>query len=135
MDEIVVAIGSAQYSGTTDNPFDLETRRQMIASALDLENIKYTIAAVPDIHDETRWAEHLVKITGPVDVVYTGNELVSRLFKEKKYPVKPVKIKLKISGTNIRALMARLDSDWKNLVPSSVVSYISNWRDPTLPSP
>jgi nicotinamide-nucleotide adenylyltransferase len=123
-DEIVITIGSAQYSGTADNPFDLATRQAMIDNALKNERINYCVVAVPDIHDETRWVEHLVKITGPVDVVHTGNELVARLFKEKNYPVQIIKKNLAISATAIRTLIRAGSDDWHQLVPAAVANLI-----------
>ena len=125
-DEVVVAIGSAQYGGTLDNPYDLATRQTMINSVLKNEKINYRLAAIPDIHDETRWVDHLVKITGPIDAVYTGNNVVARLFHEKNYSVYPVELKLKISGTELRHMIASGDERWKEYVPKEIIGIISN---------
>ncbi len=102
-DKIIIGIGSSQYSETDENPYSFEERKDMIVDALQKENINYKIIAIPDIHDEINWVEHVKKTVGNFDVVYTGNDWVKKLFKEKNILVKDIKINIPISGTKIRA--------------------------------
>ncbi|MBU2542883.1 quinolinate synthase NadA [Patescibacteria group bacterium] len=100
--QIIIGIGSSQYSKTDDNPYGFEERKKMIEQSLANEKINYKIIAIPDIHDENNWVEHVKKTVGDFDIVYTGNDLIKRLFKEKNIIVKNIKINIPISGTKIR---------------------------------
>ncbi|MFH1947340.1 MAG: adenylyltransferase/cytidyltransferase family protein [Candidatus Magasanikbacteria bacterium] len=100
--EIIIGIGSSQYSGTDDNPYSFEERKQMIEKTLNVTTKKYKIIAIPDIHDENKWVEHVKNIVGNLDIVYTGNDLVKKLFTQKNIPVKKIKKNINISGTKIR---------------------------------
>ncbi|MFA6427070.1 MAG: quinolinate synthase NadA [Candidatus Magasanikbacteria bacterium] len=107
-DEIIIGVGSSQYSRTDENPWAFEERKQMIEQSLANEHFNYSITAIPDIHDEKNWVDHVKKIVGDFAVVYTGNDVVKKLFKEKGYRVKEVGVKVKISGTEIRKEANRL---------------------------
>jgi nicotinamide-nucleotide adenylyltransferase len=102
---IIIGIGSSQYSKTEDNPYSFEERKQMIKQALEELNINYTVVAIPDIHNEENWVNHIEKIANKFDVIYTGNDVVKKLFAQKNYPVKLLKINIPISGTEIRKKM------------------------------
>jgi len=115
--EIIIGIGSAQYSGTEKNPHSFEQRKKMIGLVCQKElNKKYNIKAIPDVHDNNIWVEHVEKIVGKFDEVYTGNELVKQLFEEKGYKVNPVNIKIKISGTELREMIRVGNERWKEYV-------------------
>jgi quinolinate synthase len=106
--EIIIGIGSSQYSGTKDNPYDFEERKKMIVKNVKTLNKKLKIIAIPDIHNEKNWVNHVEKIVGKFDVVYTGNKLVTKLFKAKKYKVKTIKKNIDLSASEIRQETARL---------------------------
>lgn len=106
--EIIIGIGSSQYSGNKDNPYTFAERKKMITKALKNTDIKYQTKAIPDIHNPKNWVDHVKKIVGHFDVVYTGNPVVAKLFKAKRFKVKMIKIKIKISATEIRVETARL---------------------------
>jgi len=117
--EVIIGIGSSQYSGTKDNPYSFVERKAMIEKFLK-NKTKYKIIAIPDIHDEANWVNHVEKIVGKFDVVYTGNKIVAKLFKAKnhvkspdgshviKYQVKNIKKNIDISATELRQETARL---------------------------
>ena len=107
--EIIIGIGSSQYSGTDDNPYSFEERKEMIEQALTGLDLNYKIIAVPDIHNAKNWVAHVEKIVGRFNIVYTGNDLVRRLFEEKKYKVKSIKININISGTELRKKMKKYE--------------------------
>ena len=55
-DELVIGIGSAQYSHTGENPFTGGERYEMIKRALDAEGIHdYHIVPIPDTHVHSVW--------------------------------------------------------------------------------
>ena len=125
-DEVIIGIGSSNESGTDQNPFSLEKRKEMIEKTLAKENIQnYEIMAIPDINDDERWVDHVIGITGEVDLILTGNEKTKRLFEEKGYEVRDVTFLHDITGTKIRGLLKK-DEDWKHLVHEEVHKLIKD---------
>jgi nicotinamide-nucleotide adenylyltransferase len=123
-DKIIIAIGSSQESNTKENPFSLDERKEMIIKTLQKENLSnISIIPVPDTNEDSRWVEHVISILGKVDTVYTGNDWVKRLFKEKNYTVKDVSFLGNINATEIRNLMHK-GQDWQSLVPHQVAEII-----------
>ena len=123
-DKMVIAIGSSQESGTEENPFTYEERREMIERALKAEGTSnYEIIAVPDINDDEQWVEHVKKTVPEFDIVYTGNELTEKLFKKKEIIVRKIKLIPNINATEIRKRIIK-GNDWRELVPEEVAEYI-----------
>ena len=128
VDELVIVVGSSQYSHTLDNPFTTGERITMIRRAMEKERVspsKYWIIPVPDVHVHMIWVAQVVGYTPKFDVVYTNEPLTRRLFIEAGYNVEPVPFhKRKIySSTEIRKRMLS-GGDWKELAPESVSEFI-----------
>ena len=124
VDELIIAIGSSQFSHTEENPFSVEERIEMIEDTLIANDISdYTIFPIPDIGNDNKWVEHIELIVPQFDVVFTGNELTEKLFREKKYKVIKVKIMEGINGTTIRDKIVKNES-WQELVPKEVSDFI-----------
>jgi len=80
---LVIAIGSAQYSHSKENPFTAGERYTMITKALKSEGIEnYHIVTIEDLHRYAAWVSHVVSHTPKFDVIYAHNPLSIRLFKE-----------------------------------------------------
>jgi nicotinamide-nucleotide adenylyltransferase len=126
-DEVVIAIGSSQYSNTKDNPFSVEERVEMIEDVLINEDINnYTLFPVPDVGDDKKWVEHLITLVPDFDVVYTGNDWTEKCFKDynkKGFKVKKIKLIPGINSTTIRNKILK-NQNWQNLVPEKVVEFI-----------
>ena len=125
-DEVIVGIGSAQYSHTGENPFTGGERYEMIKGALDGEGIhNYHIVPIPDTHVHSVWVSHVQSLVPPFDVVYTNSDLVVRLFREHGIKVlsPPLVERESLSGTEVRARMLK-GGDWTSLVPPPVATYI-----------
>lgn len=127
-DQLVIGIGSAQYSYTTDNPFTADERLTMISEALSDEKIplhRYLIIPIPDIHNNSVWVSHVKSICPKFDVIYTRNPLALRLFEEAGYKVKqqPLFDREKYFGTEIRKRMLE-GGNWEELVPKGVARVI-----------
>ncbi len=125
-DEIIVGIGSAQYSHTGENPFTAGERYEMIKRALDAEGIhNYHIVPIPDTHVHSVWVSHVMSLVPKFDVVYTNSDLVVRLFREHGLKVQspPLVDRDRLSGTKVRESMLK-GGDWESLVPSVVAEYI-----------
>lgn len=128
VDELVVVVGSAQYSHTADNPLTAGERISMIRRALEDEAVPSSrcwIIPVPDVHIHMMWVAEVVGYTPKFNIVFTNEPLTRRLFIEAGFEVEPVRFhKRKIySATEIRERMLNNES-WEELVPESVAHYI-----------
>lgn len=79
---IKIVIGSSQKAHQRDNPFTDDERVEMIKKALDASNISdYEIISIPDVPNDKEWVDLVKKKTSPVDVLFTGNPWVKKLFR------------------------------------------------------
>ena len=127
-DEVIIGIGSSQYSDTSDNPFTFEERELMIKKTLEKSVINnYRIISIPDIHNPPRWVDHVLSIVSDFDVVISNNSLTKRLFSEKDYNVMetPLYEKKKYSGREIRRRMINSEP-WDGLLPTEVSNFIKD---------
>ena len=125
-DEIIIGIGSSQYSHTYDNPFTADERIKMIKNTLDTCKVKnYRIVLIPDIHNPSRWVDHVTSIISDFDVVITNNAFTEKLFEDKKIKVENTELykEALFSGETIRQRIRKNDP-WENLVPDPVVKII-----------
>jgi len=128
VDELVIVIGSAQYSHNLNNPFTAGERLIMVRKALEEAGIDYSrvwVVPVPDAHLHMMWVSALEGYTPPFDVVYSNEPLTRRLFIEAGYKVKAVRFHERklYSSTEIRERMLKEES-WEKLVPRSVAVFI-----------
>ncbi|MDH7518085.1 MAG: nicotinamide-nucleotide adenylyltransferase [Candidatus Thermoplasmatota archaeon] len=125
-DEIIIGLGSSQYSNSLENPFSSDERKEMIKKSLEQIGVKnYRIELIPDIHDLPRWASYVSSIVTDFDVVITNSPLTKQLFEEKGYKVEQTAIldRKKYSGKEIRRRIIK-DEPWADLVPEPVVKII-----------
>ena len=127
-EELIIVIGSAQYSHNFNNPFTAGERLVMVRRALDESNVdskRVWIVPVPDVHLHMMWVSSVEGYTPEFDVVYSNEPLTRRLFMESGYKVKPIRLfeRKAYSSTEIREKMVK-DQDWEKLVPKSVVAFI-----------
>ena len=128
VDELVIIVGSSQYSHRLNNPFTTGERITMIRKTIDEEGIqssRYWIIPVPDVQLHMLWVSQIVGYSPKFEVVYTNEPLTRRLFIEAGFKVEPVPfIKRKIySATEIRKRMLN-GENWEELVPKSVGRFI-----------
>ena len=128
VDELVIVIGSAQYSHNTTDPFTAGERLVMVRKALLEAGIDYSklwIVPVPDVHLHMLWVSAVVGYTPKFNVLYSNEPLTKRLFMEAGYEVKTTPLfKRKVyMSTIIREKMIKDDS-WRELVPKSVADFI-----------
>ncbi|MBS7620714.1 nicotinamide-nucleotide adenylyltransferase [Candidatus Bathyarchaeota archaeon] len=128
VDELVIVVGSAQYSHRIDNPFTAGERLVMIRKALEDAEIDLSrvwIVPVPDVHIHMVWVSAVEGYTPCFDVVYSNEPLTRRLFIEAGYEVKPIRFRKRdvYSATEIRERMLK-DGNWEELVPKSVAQFI-----------
>ncbi len=126
--ELVIVIGSAQYSHNFNNPFTAGERLVMVRRALEesgVDSKRVWIVPVPDVHLHMMWVSSVEGYTPHFDVVYSNEPLTRRLFMESGYEVKPIRLfeRKEYSSTEIREKMVK-DQDWEKFVPKSVATFI-----------
>jgi nicotinamide-nucleotide adenylyltransferase len=128
VEELVIVIGSAQYSHNINNPFTAGERLTMIRRALQEASVDYSrvwIVPVPDVHLHMLWVAALEGYTPRFNVVYSNEPLTRRLFTEAGYKVKSVRFyERKVYATTIIREKMVKDESWTTLVPKSVASFI-----------
>ncbi len=129
VEQLVIVIGSAQYSHNISNPFTAGERLVMIRRALQEESVDFSriwIVPVPDVNLHMLWVAALEGYTPKFNVVYSNEPLTRRLFTEAGYEVRGIKFyerKVYVS-TLIREKML-IDKSWASLVPEIVAKYIN----------
>jgi len=126
--ELVIVIGSAQYSHTVRDPFTAGERLMMIRRALveaGVDDSRVWFVPVPDVHLHMMWVSALKGYTPSFDVVYSNEPLTRRLFMEAGYVVKAIPYfeRKLYSSTVVREKMLK-DKSWTELVPKSVAAFI-----------
>ena len=126
--ELIIAIGSAQLNHELNNPFTIGERILMIKTALtdaEIDPKRWQLIPILDArvhHAWTSWVEILVP---KYDIVFTNDPLTTRLFREKQILVEEISLldRKIFSATEVRRRIAS-NKDWKNLVPQSVARII-----------
>ncbi len=130
IEELVIVIGSAQYSHNKVNPFTAGERMVMIRRALaenEIDCKRVWIVTVPDVHLHMMWVSAVEGYAPHFDVVYSNEPLTRRLFTEAGYEVRPIRFfeRKQYSSTKIREKMLN-GKEWKRLVPKSVADFIKD---------
>lgn len=128
VDELVIVIGSAQYSHNFNNPFTAGERLVMVRTALEecgVDSKRVWIVPVPDVHLHMMWVSSVEGYTPQFDILYSNEPLTRRLFMESGYKVKPIRFfeRKEYSSTEIREKMVK-GQNWEKLVPRSVSTFI-----------
>ncbi|RLF12292.1 MAG: nicotinamide-nucleotide adenylyltransferase [Thermoprotei archaeon] len=126
-DEVIIGVGSAQYSHQLDNLFTAGERIEMIRRVLMSEGLtdRCLIIPIPDIGQHSLWVSVVRQFCPRFDVVYTNEPLTRRLFLEAGFKVEgiPRFNREFYDATRIRRLMAE-GGDWESYVPSPAASFI-----------
>lgn len=128
-EEIIIVIGSSQYSHTPDNPFTGGERVMLIKQALLDEAIpldRVDIVPLADINIHPLWIAHMKSFVPYFEKAYSHNPLVSRLLKDAGVKVEETKLldRSTYSAKHIRDLMRWDNSEWESLVPKGVAKII-----------
>jgi nicotinamide-nucleotide adenylyltransferase len=129
VDELIIIIGSAQYSHNFNNPFTAGERLVMIRRGLQeakVDDSKLWIVPVPDIHLHMIWVSTVEGYTPKFNVYYSNEPLSRRLFMESGYQIKNIPFfdRKQYHSALIREKMLQGDS-WKEFVPKSVAEFIN----------
>ncbi|HNX40400.1 MAG TPA: nicotinamide-nucleotide adenylyltransferase [Methanothrix sp.] len=127
VDEIVIVIGSAQESHSTENPFTGGERMEMIHCAIEESRLqgRCYVAPLEDVKRNSMWVAHMQSMVPRFDAVYSNNPLVIRLVSEAGIEIRrpPMYQRELYSGTAIRKLMVQ-GGNWRALVPVAVANFI-----------
>jgi nicotinamide-nucleotide adenylyltransferase len=128
VDELVIVVGSAQYSHQVNNPFTAGERLTMIRGALveaEVDVSRVWVVPVPDVHLHMMWVSAVEGYVPRFEVVFSNEPLTRRLFVEAGYKVSSIKFyeRNKHCSTEIRRLMIE-GGKWEKFVPKSVAAFI-----------
>lgn len=128
VEELIIMVGSAEYSHSDKNPFTAGERVEMIRAALKeagMDPGKYLVIPIRDVHIHATWVPFIVSQTPKFDIVFTNEALTSRLFKEREYRVEriPFLQRHDYSATEIRKRILN-GKNWESLVPKSVAEAL-----------
>jgi nicotinamide-nucleotide adenylyltransferase len=129
VDELILVIGSAQYSHQLRNPFSAGERLLMIRKCLEEGNVddsKIWIVPVNDVNVHTLWVAAVKGYVPPFEIVFTNDALSRRLFIEAGYQVNSIPLinRKMYSSTEVRRRMLS-GEDWTDLVPLPVEKIIN----------
>lgn len=131
-DEVIIGVGSAQYSGLDNNPFTYEERVKIINASTENNSDlpKLYIIPLPDIHDDAKWVEHVNTIIKAnnlsYDIVFSGNSNVYSLFEKAGVPVKTIQQTVDINSTTIRNYIRTNNPQWKAFIHPSAQPLVAN---------
>ena len=129
--KIIIGIGSSEESGTEENPFSAQERKEMIQRALQAKNLipvfDINFVDLPDKATDEEWADHVMEIVGDVDKVWTGQDDIKACF-EGKLEIQNIAHVPGIDSEEIRKMIASGDKVWKEKVPSEVASAIAELK-------
>jgi nicotinamide-nucleotide adenylyltransferase len=128
VEELVIIIGSAQFSYTVDNPFTAGERVEMIKLAAFEEGISWDrlfVIPISDVQSHSLWVSHVKSRSPSFEVVFTGNSFVKLLFEDEGFEVRNITLwkREKFNATEIRKKMIG-GGNWEELVPKSVADFI-----------
>jgi nicotinamide-nucleotide adenylyltransferase len=128
IEELIIVIGSAQYSHRLNDPFTAGERLTMIRKTLEesgVDNSRVWVVPVPDVHLHMMWVSSVEGYTPSFVVIYSNEPLTRRLFMEAGYKVKAIRFHERklYSSTEIRQRMLKGEK-WEELVPKCVAAFI-----------
>ncbi|MCH8022325.1 MAG: nicotinamide-nucleotide adenylyltransferase [Thaumarchaeota archaeon] len=126
--ELIIAIGSAQLNHEPNNPFTIEERISMIDVALTeaaIDRKRWQLIPILDARAHQAWTSWVEILVPKYEIVFTNDPLTTRLCREKHVLVEEISLldRKIFSATEVRRRIAR-NEDWKKLVPPSVARLI-----------
>lgn len=132
-EDIIIVVGSAQYSHTPDNPFTggeriMFIRRALIDEGIELKRV--SIVPLADINIHPLWVSHMRSFVPYFDKAYSHNPLVKRLLEDSGITTDSTKLleRSTYSARHVRDLMRWGNNEWEALVPDGVVELIKKYK-------
>lgn len=125
LDELIIGIGSAQWSHSFDNPFTAGERVLMVRRAIKHLPIITYVLPIEDIQRNSLYVAHIKTICPPFSLVYSNNPLIRRLFEEEGLTVRRTEMVERelYWGVEIRRRMVN-GEPWEKLVPPAVIEVL-----------
>jgi nicotinamide-nucleotide adenylyltransferase len=121
VDELIIVVGSAQYSHTKNNPFTVGERIRMIRESLKEAKInldRVQITPITDVNVHGIWVHYISLYVGKFDIVFSNDPLTSELFNEEGFRVESIPyFKREIYSST---------ENWRELVSKSVSNIIDS---------
>ena len=130
-EEMIIAIGSAQFNYTFTNPFTAGERiyiihESLVESKIDLKRVY--IVPIMNLENNAIWVQHLRSMLPKFDTLYSGNKFVLELLSRSSESFNVLTPKFhdqsNCNGTNIRMNIV-MGKEWKGYVPNAVYRIIS----------
>ncbi len=126
-ENLVIGIGSSNVKNN-DNPYSFSKRKEMLELFLEKEHLAKKVIAIfpsPDIPNDDKWREDVLKRAGKFDVVIGNNDWVNGIFTKVGIPVLLVNYYKRdiLEGQKIRKLM-RDGKKWEERVPKYLLHSI-----------
>ena len=129
-EELIIAVGSAQFNFTFSNPFTAGERiyfihESLVESKVDLSRVY--VVPILNLENNAIWIQHLKAMLPKFDSIYSGNKFVKELL---SHSTDGFEIQTPVfhnqnmcNGTNIRMNIV-LNKEWRDLVPKAVYEII-----------
>lgn len=132
-EDIIMVVGSSQYSHTPDNPFTGGERLMLIKGVLIDEKLpldRITVVPLSDINIHPLWVSHMRSFVPYFDKAYSHNPLVKRLLEESGIKTDSTKLleRSQYSASHIRDLIRWGNNEWESLVPKAAVALIKKHK-------
>lgn len=108
-ERLLLIIGSADKSGTDENPWNVQEREEVIRASIPLEiQEKIDIASLADTPDDDEWYENLKALLPSEIILFTGNDWVKDICERHGIQTDWIgSYDVDISGTRIREMIKR----------------------------
>ena len=118
-ERLLLIIGSADKSGTDENPWNVQEREEIVRASIPLElQEKIDITSLADVPDDDVWCENM-KILLPSEItLFTGNAWVRDICERHGIQTDWIgSYDIDISGTRIRKMIKNGENvtQWVNL--------------------
>jgi nicotinamide-nucleotide adenylyltransferase len=126
IDELIIGIGSAQWSHSFEDPFTAGERVMMVRRAIRHLSLITYVLPIEDIQRNSLYVAHIKTIVPPFQVVYSNNPLIRRLFEEEGIELRQTEMlrRGEYWGDEIRRRMVQ-GEPWEHLVPPAVVEVVA----------
>lgn len=108
-ERLLLIIGSADKSGTDENPWNVQEREEIIRASIPLElQEKIDIAGLEDVPDDDVWCENLQHLFSWEVTLFTGNDWVKNICERHGIQTDWIdSYDIDISGTRIRKMIGK----------------------------
>ncbi len=108
-ERLLLIIGSADKSGTDENPWNVQEREEIIRASIPLElQEKIDITSLADVPDDDMWCENLKSLLSSEVILFTGNDWVRDICERHGIQTDWIdSYDIDISGTKIREMLKK----------------------------